>query len=31
LEKPETKLLVGDILKGLGINNGEFSNHDFEN
>lgn len=31
LEKPETKLLVSDILKGLGINNGEFSNHDFEN
>lgn len=30
LEKPETKIFVGDILKGLGINGGHFSDHDFE-
>ena len=30
LEKPETKIFVHDILKGLGINGGGFSEHDFE-
>ncbi len=31
LEKPETKLFVHDILASLDINNGNFSDHDFEN
>jgi Ca2+-binding EF-hand superfamily protein len=31
LEKPETKIFVQDVLEGLGINNGAFSDHDFEN
>lgn len=31
LEKPETKIFVQDILEGLGIGHGAFSDHDFEN
>ena len=30
LEREETRTFVTDILKGLGINNGQFSDHDFE-
>lgn len=30
LEKPETKIFVGDILEGLGVGHGVFSDNDFE-
>ena len=30
LEREETRLFVTDVLKGLGINNGQFSDNDFE-